>query len=320
MFTRARRRLTLLYVALFALVLIVFSVVFFAVVSVVLQPAFDIGPEPPTPAAAERAYRTAVERIGLVLVLADAAVVALVAAAAWFLAGRTLGPIRAAHDRQRRFVADSSHEMRSPITVVRSTAEQALADVRVEGPVREALEAIVGSSARLAALTDDLLTLARSDAAELDIRPEDLDLSVLTSEIVDRRLDAHPSHAPVELRLASDVLVRGDATTLERILGNLVDNAVTYTPASGHVRVVTRAVGASAVVEVRDDGVGISTSDRERVFEPFFRVRSDAAAPAGNGLGLAIARALAARLGGTIDVDSEPGRGSTFRLTLPRAR
>lgn len=322
MFQRARRRLTALYVLLFALIVGAFSVVFFIVVSLALQPAFDLGPEPPSLAVAERAYRAALDRIGTVLLLTDLAVIVFVGAAAWFLAGRTLGPIRVAHERQRRFVADASHEMRSPIAVVRSASEQALA-LPAGDPKRDgALRAIRDASERLGRLTDDLLVLARTESGEQGQAVEDIDLSILVSEALDQRLrTSRVPHATVVRRFTPDLVVRADASAVERIVGNLLENALLYTPANGHVRVTTQASPeATASLTVEDDGPGIAAADRERLFEPFFRVRSDATAPPGHGLGLAISRALAVRLGGRIELESEPGHGARFRLLLPRRR
>lgn len=322
MFRRARRRLTVLYVLLFALIVGAFSVVFFAVASVALQPAFDVGPEPPSLAVAERAYRTALDRIAVVLVLADLAVVALVGAAAWFLAGRTLRPIRVAHDRQRRFVADASHEMRSPIAVVRTSAEHALSTPAGDPERAASLRVIVDASERLGRLTDDLLVLARTESGEAGAPVEDLDLSVLVSEALDERLQATPEpHARVVRRLSPDLVVRADPGAIERIVRNLLENALLYTESSGTIHVTTEiSADGAASLTVDDDGSGIAAADHGRVFEPFFRVRSDATAPPGHGLGLAISRALASRLGGRIELESEPGRGARFRLVLPRRR
>ena len=125
MFARARLRLTLLYIALLALVLGVFSGVFYVALATVLSPSFDVAPELTSEQVAAAAYQVTIERIGVALVAAYIAVVAVVGLAAWALASRTLLPIRDAHDRQRRFVADASHEIRTPLAAIRATAEEA---------------------------------------------------------------------------------------------------------------------------------------------------------------------------------------------------
>ena len=127
MFRRARIRLTALYVVLFAVVIGVFSLVFYVGFLIVLPPAFDLAPDLTNEQVAAVAYQTTVERIGLALLGADVVVVAAVAVAAWVLAARTLKPIGEAHARQRRFVADASHEMRTPLAAILSSAEGALA-------------------------------------------------------------------------------------------------------------------------------------------------------------------------------------------------
>lgn len=318
MFQQARRRLALRYTALFIIVLIVFSAAFVVVLAVALQPAFDISPEVSNEEAARVAYDRTIQRILLAIVVADGVAFVVVAGAAYYLAGRTLRPIREAHDRQRRFVADASHEMRNPLAAIRATADSALAGTT---PSSAALETIAGATDRLTILTNDLLLLARSERGRIDGSSGVLDLSVLAAEAVATVRSAHdiPSDR-IALTLAPDLLVDADDRELTRIVENLVDNALRYAAAAPRVRVRTYRRDAYAIVEVADDGPGIAAADVGRIFEPFYRVRSDAETPQGSGLGLSIAAELARRNGGTIDVASIPGSGATFSLRLPRFR
>ena len=318
-FERARRRLALRYLALFVLVIAAFSLVFFATVAVVLQPAFDLVPEVTNEQPEVHAYHQAIKRIALAIAIADGVVIVAVGVAAYYLAGRTLGPIQEAHERQRRFVADASHEMRTPLAAIRSTAESALARPGDAEGDEAALRTIVASSERLTGLTNDLLLLARSERGMLQPRPERFDLSVLVAEVA----EAVPSGTPggssaVALTLQPDLEVRADEDEIRRIVANLLDNAVRYGLGGSPIQLRTEGVDGQAVLEVRDHGPGIAPADVGRIFEPFFRVRQDAGAPAGSGLGLAIAADLAARNGGRLTVDSRLGEGSTFRLELPR--
>jgi len=323
MFKQARRRLTGLNILLFGLVLAVFSIVFYVAIATVLAPTFDLAPELSNVQAAEAAYRLTLERVGLALLVGDVIVVALVGLIAWVLAGRTLRPIREAHARQRRFVADASHEMRTPLAAIRSSAEGALA-----GPagtnaddLRRALAVVVASADRLTRLTNDLLLLARTDEMPVDRRAA-IDLSVVVAETVDAFGVAHPDLPRARLTLVEDLRVLADPDEVGRIIANLLDNAVRYGGGGtvAPIRVSTSAADGDAIVQVSDTGPGIAAADLERIFEPFHRIRSDAGAPLGNGLGLAIGRGLAHRNGGRLSVVSQPGAGASFRLSLPRFR
>jgi signal transduction histidine kinase len=320
MFQRARWRLTLLYIALVALVLGVFSAVFYIGFATVLAPEFDIGPDLSNEQAADAAYQATLGRIEVALLVAYVVVVALVGVAAWILASRTLQPIRDAHLRQRRFVADASHEIRTPLAAIRATAEESTARPRSVDELTAALAGIQVSAERLSHLTNDLLLLARTDEPLIDRRVGPTDLSVLTAEAVEEFVGANPDTPRPHLTLEADLVVAADADELRRIVLNLVDNAVRYGGSDVRVGVLTRRMDGDVIVEIRDAGPGIAAADLERIFDPFYRVRADAATPDGSGLGLAIARSLAERNGGRLTVASQIGAGSTFRLALSRFR
>ena len=320
MFRRARLRLTLLYIALFSVALGVFAVVFYVGFATVLAPDFDIGPELTNLQAANAAYEATIERIAAALVIAYVVAVALVSVAAWVLASRTLRPIREAHIRQRRFVADASHEVRTPLAAIRATAEEATGREASPAELQAALTRIAASAEGLSRLTNDLLLLARTDERLIDRRPEPVDLSVVTAEALDGFAGAYPADERPNLVLAPDLVVSADADEIRRIVINLVDNAVRYGGRADRVRVATLGTERDAVLEVQDSGPGIAAADQEQIFEPFYRVRADAGSPDGSGLGLAIARSLAERNRGRLTVASLAGSGSTFRLVLPRFR
>lgn len=319
LFAQTRRRLTLLYLGLFSLVIGLFSLVFLLAIAVALQPDFDIAPELTNEQVAQLAYHSAIERIGIALVVADIAVLGIVGVVAWVLAARTLQPIREAHERQSRFVADASHEMRSPLTAIRTTTESALIPGTSSIDRENALRQIAVASERLGRLSMDLLLLAQSDDASLAPHREAFDLSVNVSEALQLRT-ADVKTSRIHVSLTPDLSVSGDPDEVARILDNLVDNALRYGGPRVVVRVSTRATDREAILEVADTGPGIAEADRERIFEPFHRLRADADAPSGTGLGLSIAASLARRNRGRLTLESQPGRGSVFRLALPRFR
>ena len=276
MFRRARLRLTVLYIVLFAITLIVFSVVFYVGFATVLAPAFDIGPELTSEQVAQVAYQTTLERVGFALVAADLIVIALVALAAWALADRTLRPIREAHARQRRFVADASHEIRTPLATIRSSAEGALASATTVAELRRALAVDARSAERLARITNDLLVLARADDAPAR-RHEPIDLSIVVAETVEAFALAHPDLPHARLSLRADLRVAADESEVSRIVANLLDNAFRYSSGAAvkPASISTTISDREALVEVQDHGPGIAATDLDRIFEPFHRVHAE---------------------------------------------
>ncbi|MFG1824980.1 ATP-binding protein [Microbispora bryophytorum] len=226
----------------------------------------------------------------------------------------------ASQERMRRFMTDASHELRTPLTSIRGFAEL-YRQQNSQDPVL-LLRRIEDQAVRMGLLVDDLLLLARLDQQRpLERRPVDV-LSLAAGAVLDAQTLA-PDREIDLLRLDdSDAPVRvlGDEARLRQVVGNLVSNALRHTPAGTAFRVGVGIVsGSQALIEVADDGPGLSAGDAERVFERFYRAdpsrsRSDSG---GTGLGLSIAAALVQAHGGTITADSEPGRGAVFRVRLP---
>ena len=219
-----------------------------------------------------------------------------------------------AETAMRRFLADASHELRTPVASLQASAETLLRE-QPDRPLKDELEAALArQAARLGRLIDDLLSLARLEDADR-LPDETVDLDQLARTAVAEARERMP-----ELRIdldARDARTRGDANGLQRALRNLLDNAVTAAAPDGHVDVAVRAGEDDAEIRVSDDGPGIPEADRERIFERF--VRLDPAQPGGTGLGLAIAQLIARRHGGDLTCDHVPS-GSSFTLRLPADR
>jgi signal transduction histidine kinase len=222
--------------------------------------------------------------------------------------------VEIATERQRRFVADASHELRSPLTRIRTELEVDLADPEV-GDLRATHASVLEETIGLQRLADDLLLVARADERGDDGGSVPLDLDDVVLRVA-RRLRAD-DRVELDLSGVSAGHVVGDPDQLARVVGNLADNAVRH--AVSQVRFALRTDGGQVVLTVEDDGPGVPEVDRERIFERFARL--DAARSTdggGTGLGLAIARDLAEANGGTLTLDpSAPG--ATFVLTLPAA-
>ena len=221
------------------------------------------------------------------------------------------------------FVATASHELRTPLTSLSGYLEMSLDPA--EGPLsptRESHLRIVKRNAdRLAELVDQLLFLARADSHPLELDRQSVDLAELMTEAAET---ARPAAAAknIALSIAADAPaeVVGDRLQLVRVADNLVANAVKFTPEGGSVRLAARREGETAVLEVTDTGLGIPGAEQSDLFNRFFRGTNavEKAIP-GSGLGLAISQVIAEAHGSTIQVESTPGAGSTFRIALPLA-
>jgi two-component system OmpR family sensor kinase len=227
---------------------------------------------------------------------------------------------RASEARMRRFVADASHELRTPLTTIRGFAElvrrQPLAEAAA---VAEAAQRIERAATRMGVLVDDLLLLARLDQHR-PLRREPVDLLGVVADAVGEARVRAPRH-PITVRLAEDEappVVAGDEDRLTQVIGNLLGNAATHTPAGTDVTVTVRTEGDRAVIEVADTGPGLPAGDVDRVFERFYR--ADAArdrTTGGAGLGLSIVDSIVAAHGGSVGVRSVPGEGAQFEVRLP---
>jgi len=218
----------------------------------------------------------------------------------------------------RRFVADASHELRTPLTAIRGFAElHRQGAVTGEEKTKELVGRIEKESIRMGSLVEDLLLLARMDEA----RPhtlEPVDLTHLIEESVASALAAGPDH-PIEVDVPADLYVLGDTKRIHQALGNLLANARTHTPSGTLIKVSAATNEIETTIAVKDSGPGLSESDQIRIFERFFRVDPSRARHAGegSGLGLSIVDAVMKAHGGTVSVDSEIGKGSTFTLHFP---
>jgi two-component system, OmpR family, sensor kinase len=224
---------------------------------------------------------------------------------------------RASEERLRRFVADASHELQTPLTSVRGYAElfrRGAADDPAD--LATAMSRIEAEAARMGALVDDLLLLARLDQGRpLDIAP--VDLSAIAADLAADARVVEPAR-PIAVVADAPVVVDGDDLRLRQVVGNLLANARAHTPAGAPVVVSTRVRDGEGVLEVRDRGPGLAPEHAARAFERFFRADpSRARASGGSGLGLSIVAAIAAAHGGRAEVESEPGEGAIFRIALP---
>lgn len=222
----------------------------------------------------------------------------------------------------RRFTADASHELKTPLTVLRSGIERAITHPKTPPEVMEVLEETLVEVNRMSELVDALLTLARADEGRAPLHLEDVDLQEMMGEVAETAsILGEDAKVNVSVAIpARPTVVAVDRSRVLQLLMNLLTNAIKYTPSGGQVSIDCAAQDGQVVFSVRDTGIGIAPGDLPHIFDRFWRAdaaRSRTGERPGAGLGLAISKWIAEAHGGTITVQSRPGRGTTFVVTLP---
>ena len=210
-----------------------------------------------------------------------------------------------------------SHDLRTPLTRLRGTAEMALADAADLDRYREALADCVEESDRVLVMLNTLMDISEAESGTMQLTREPVSLAAVVARAVELYHEvADAKEVALAVSAANDVVVTGDRTRLEQVAANLIDNAVKYTPAGGRVDVEVARTEGAALLRVRDTGLGISADELPHIFDRLFR-GDRSRAERGLGLGLSLVKAVVEAHGGTVAVDSEPGRGSTFTVSLP---
>ena len=248
--------------------------------------------------------------------------IALIIASAigYFMAGRTLLPLKEAYDKQKQFAADASHELRTPLAVVMASADLLLADPSIQNPfLRQVIEDLKSEVKKMTNLVSDLLMVARSDNNALKVKIQRLDLTEILKQVI-RTMT--PIAEKKNIRLGGEnfrkVMINADEQRIKQLAIILVDNAIKYTPEGGAVLVRLESVDNTRVVfAVMDSGIGIAPEDLDKVFERFYRVdKARSREMGGNGLGLAIAAEIVKIHNGKISVVSKLGKGTKFTVEL----
>jgi heavy metal sensor kinase len=239
---------------------------------------------------------------------------------------RTLNEMLARLERSfqalRRFTADASHELKTPLTVLRSGIERAITHPRVTPEVMEILDETLAEVNRMAEMVDSLLMLARADEGRAPLHLEHIDLRELLAEVSETAsLLGERAAVDVTVGIPPEAVMLGaDRTRLRQLLMNLLTNAIKYTPSGGSVAIACEVRERDVAISVKDTGIGIGPGDVPHIFDRFWRAdpaRSRTGERSGVGLGLAISKWIAEAHGGTIGVESRLGRGTTFVVTLP---
>jgi heavy metal sensor kinase len=232
-----------------------------------------------------------------------------------------LDRLEASFRELQRFTADASHELRTPLAVIRSEAEVAMRNVALDSTKQEVLGSILEECERLTWITDQLLTLSREDAGASRVANERVDLTKIAAEVADHmRILADSKGLTLRTDLPASAMVSGDPVRLRHVVYNLLDNAIKYTPSGGNIQLTVSANGQGSILTVTDTGTGIPGEDLPHVFKRFYRVdKVRSRSQGGAGLGLSIVHSIVHAHGGQISLSSEPGKGTTLIVRLPKS-
>lgn len=233
----------------------------------------------------------------------------------WYLAKRSITPIQIAHEKQKQFVSDASHELRTPISIMTGEIEVALNKARSVNEYQEILKSNKEELTRLTSLVENLLFLAREDQKSNIVFSDMIDLTDLISTLI---VQCKPLYINKHLRVnfhpaEENIVIKGNTSLLRQLFFNLLDNAIKYTN-KGEINITLNRVGNYAKIAIQDTGIGINKEQQTKLFDRFYRVDNARSEKKGYGLGLSICHAVVKRHNGTITVTSTPHKGSTFTV------
>ena len=229
----------------------------------------------------------------------------------------TFARLEAAFAQQKQFASDAAHELRTPVTVILTQTQMALARERDAADYKQAVEACQRAAQRMRRLIESLLELARFDAGQEVLKRMDFDFGKTVSDSVELVQTLAEEKSVKIISVVSPLEISGDPERLAQVVTNLLTNAIQYNRPDGEVRVELRLENGLAVLKISDTGQGIAPEDLPRVFERFYRADKSRTGAGNVGLGLSICKAIVEAHGGTIEVASEPNVGTTFTVRLP---
>lgn len=281
---------------------------------------FMIYPEEVAPEEYLEIISFAKGRFALQLLIINGGILFLAGAAGYFLAGKTLRPIEVMVDEQKRFVADASHELRTPLTSLKTQVEVALRDKKLKlKDAKELLRSNLDEVNKMKYFSDSLLELSRYESDGKDIDMEEVDLREAVELAIERNLpQARNKKIEINDEL-TDATIKGNPQSLVELLSILINNAVKYSPENKKIEVNLKKRKGKVIIEVTDEGSGITAKDIPYIFDRFYRADTsrNKSKTDGFGLGLSIAKSIVDIHNGDIKVESEVGKGSKFKILLP---
>jgi len=228
-----------------------------------------------------------------------------------------LGRLEESFSKQKQFLSDASHELRTPTTIIKSFCDITLSRDRNAPEYREAMSKIGDTVNRMCDIINRILVVSRLDSKTIQLKPTRLDLMTMMREVL-KLIEPSAAGKGITISLSGNgVTIKGDREGLTEVFTNLVENAVKYNKVNGTIDISVGSNGNEAIVIVSDTGIGIPPGEKEKIFDRFYRVDASRGVTVGSGLGLSIVRTIVEAHGGRVEVTSELGKGSAFRVYLP---
>ncbi len=317
-FTHARIRLTAFYTLVTMTIVFLFSVALYASLEKnlkdVINDSFGF------PQQKYLVFQKSIADIERTIIMTDIVLLIIVIGSGYAIAGRTLQPIRSNMEAQKKFLADASHDLRTPLAIMKSESQVLLQSNSPHvSDYKTSIESNLEEINKMKLLVDDLLIMARSEDTTIRDRAETIDLQKIIVSIVRKmQQQAQDNNISLSITSSGSKMIKGNTHKLTRVFQNIIQNALNYTNSGGSVTVSSTTHNGSHVFTITDTGVGISPSDLQHVFDRFYKAEHSRNDTSGSGLGLSIAQQFVHEHSGTISLESEKGKGTQVTIVLPK--
>lgn len=334
MFTQARIKLTLWYLLIILCISGSLSLLFYLRANFVFQQEFarierrfvreqnNFNPQvniPPPPRFLPEDLEAAKEQIIIQIIMINGLIVIFFIPAGYFLSGLTLHPIKKTMDEQKRFVSDAAHELKTPLTALKTSLEVSLMDKKLDHKAKKILQENLTDVNSLEKLTQNLLQLAQANNHNLQFKPVSLE-KIINQAI--KKINPLASKKQIKIKfkkLTQDYKIPGDETSLINLLVIFLDNSVKYSHSETKIAVTVQGLKNSVQVKISDNGIGIEEKHLPFIFNRFYRI-DNSRTGSGYGLGLSVAQKIIKQHHGSVKVESQPGKGTTFTLQFPTSQ